>query len=285
GLLSMSIGAVLYSAGTARFSALGGLWRSMPLTALFALIGAFALSGLPLFLGGVTLPMVLSVVAGEAGLSVQIGVLIGLAGLTYGLCLRLPVVVFFGEDSRQRPAEAPFNMLLAMGLSALVCLLLAVPKIIPGLGYDWIYSLLPCSAAATDPASCLATGVPLTGFEPYNTVQMLPILQVTFGAALGFLVIRRVAFFRGGASGVVLDTDWLYRKWGYGVAKWSGQVWQKVGPALSGVAGALGGRVFSRLEETFSPRGALARTGLNSGAAIWSAVLLGVVMMVVLISS
>ncbi|MEL7231269.1 MAG: proton-conducting transporter membrane subunit [Pseudomonadota bacterium] len=285
GLLSMAVGAVVYSAGSAKFSALGGLWRSMPLTALFALIGAVSLSGLPLFLGGVTLPMVLSVVAGGSSLAVQIGVLIGVAGLVYALCLRLPLTVFFGEDSRERPAEAPFNMVLAMGLSALVCVLLALPKIFPGLGYDWLYSLLPCSAAATDPASCTVTTVSLTGFEPYSSAHMLPVLQVTFGAALAFLVMRRIGLFRGGASGVVLDTDWLYRKWGYGVAKWSGQVWQKIGPALSGVAGALSGRVFSRLEETFSPRGALARTGLNSGAAIWSAVLLGVVMMVVLLSS
>ncbi|MEM1037398.1 MAG: proton-conducting transporter membrane subunit [Pseudomonadota bacterium] len=283
GLLSMGVGAVLYNAGTARLSALGGLWRTMPLTALFVIMGAVSLSGMPLFLGGVTLPLLIEGVGDHASLPVQLGVIFGLTGLIYTLCLRLPVAIFFGEDSRVRPPEAPFNMLLAMGLIAALGFLLALPGILRGLGYDWLYQLLPCSAGV-NPQSCEVTEVSLTGFKPYQMVHMTTTLQVTFAATLFFLLVKRLPFLQSRARGVILDTDWVYRKWGYDTAKWSGQVWGKAGPALSALAGRIGEQVFIRLQETFSPRGKLAYGGLNNGAAIWSAVLLGFVMGVVLLS-
>ncbi|MEM1086367.1 MAG: proton-conducting transporter membrane subunit [Pseudomonadota bacterium] len=282
GLLSMGVGNVLYSAGTAKLSSLGGLWRAMPLTALLMMLGAVILSGLPLFLGGVTFPLLLHVTSGS-GLAVQLGILVGLAGLIYALCLRLPMSLFFGEDARLRPPEAPFNMLLAMGLLALLGLLLALPNVISGLGYEWLYGLLPCQAG-TRLMACDVSGLPLTGFDPYRVSHISVVLQVTFSTALAYAFMRQLMGVGRHKDGIVLDTDWLYRKWGYGVAKWSGQIWQKAGPALTGIAGGLGRQIFVRLEETFSPRGKLAYSGLNSGAAIWSAVLLGFVMMVVLLS-
>jgi len=282
-LLFMVVGAVLYRTGTAKVDALGGVWRSMPLSAVFAIIGAASIAGLPFFLGGVTLPLALQSITDGAGLSVTLLIMLGMAGLVYAIGLRLPITLFFGADSRQRPAEAPFNMVMAMGLASALCVLIALPAIIPGLGYGWLYSLMPCSAGVSA-ASCSVTDTAISGFEPYTMANLAPVLQITFGVGLAYILIHRFSALGQGAKGIVLDTDWLYRKWGYGVAKWSGQVWQKAGPALSGVLGGLSGRVFSRLEEAFSPRGTLARGGLNSGAAIWSAVLLGFVMLVVLLS-
>jgi len=282
-LLFMVVGAVLYRTGTAKVDALGGLWRTMPLSAIFAIIGAVSLAGLPFFLGGVTLPIALYAIGAGASFSVTLLIMLGMAGLVYAIALRLPLNLFFGTDSARRPAEAPFNMIVSMGLASALCVLLALPALIPGLGYGWLYGLMPCSAGVSA-ASCGVTGTAISGFEPYTLNHMSPVLQIAFGTGLAYLLIRRFSSLGQGATGIVLDTDWIYRKWGYGVAKWSGQVWQKAGPTLSTVLGGLSGRVFSRLEEAFSPRGSLARGGLNSGAAIWSAVLLGFVMLVVLLS-
>jgi len=47
GLLFMSIGAVMYRTGTAKASELGGLFRSMPYTTVFCLIGASSLYSVP----------------------------------------------------------------------------------------------------------------------------------------------------------------------------------------------------------------------------------------------
>ncbi|MEM7491872.1 MAG: proton-conducting transporter membrane subunit [Pseudomonadota bacterium] len=283
GLLSMSIGAVLYSTGTAKLTELGGLWRTMPFTALFAIAGAVGLSGVPLFIGAVSIPMAMSAIAQSMGLIITCAALIGIAGLIYALCLRLPVGLMFGHDSRKRPREAPFNMLLAMGLSALISVLLALPNVIPGFGYDWLYNLLPCTARVS-PASCEVTGVPLIGYEPYTLMNVINVLQLILGVLLVSLVLRGFAFRKKRTARIILDTDWFYRKWGYAFAVWTGAVWRKTGPALSAFSNRLSGRIFFRLEETFSPRGALAKVDFNGGAAIWSAVLLGFVMMVVLLS-
>ena len=47
-LLFMSMGAVLYRVGTAKASELGGLYRSMPATMVFCIIGAMSISAFPL---------------------------------------------------------------------------------------------------------------------------------------------------------------------------------------------------------------------------------------------
>ena len=50
-LLFMSVGAVLFRTGTSKASELGGLYRTMPLTAIFCLVGAASISAFPLFSG------------------------------------------------------------------------------------------------------------------------------------------------------------------------------------------------------------------------------------------
>ena len=49
---------------------------------------------------------------------------------------------------------------------------------------------------------------------------------------------------------------------------------------MTGVVGGLTGRAFNRLEAAFSPRGTMARGGLNNSMAIWTAVLLGLSLLV-----
>ena len=50
-LLFMSMGAVLHRVGTAKASQLGGLYRSMPVTAVCCIIGAASISAFPLTSG------------------------------------------------------------------------------------------------------------------------------------------------------------------------------------------------------------------------------------------
>ena len=59
-LLFMSVGAVLFRTGTSRASELGGLYRTMPLTASFCLIGAASISAFPLFSGFVSKSLIMS---------------------------------------------------------------------------------------------------------------------------------------------------------------------------------------------------------------------------------
>ena len=53
-LLFMSMGAVLLRAGTVKGSELGGLYKSMPWTTGFCIVGAASISAFPLFSGFVS---------------------------------------------------------------------------------------------------------------------------------------------------------------------------------------------------------------------------------------
>ena len=58
------------------------------------------------------------------------------AGVLEHSGIKIPYFAFFSHDSGKRPEEAPFNMLLAMGLSAALCMAI-------GLSPGWFYELLP----------------------------------------------------------------------------------------------------------------------------------------------
>jgi len=60
GLLFMSMGAVMLRTGTAKASELGGLFRSMPYTTIFCLIGAGSIAAFPLLSAFVTKSMIIS---------------------------------------------------------------------------------------------------------------------------------------------------------------------------------------------------------------------------------
>src|SRR5215216_5152231 len=60
GLLFMSMGAVLFRTGTVKGSELGGLYKSMPWTTGFCIVGAASISAFPLFSGFVTKSMVIA---------------------------------------------------------------------------------------------------------------------------------------------------------------------------------------------------------------------------------
>src|SRR5207247_6571074 len=64
-LLFMGAGAVLQTTGLRKLSEMGGLYKTMPITLGLYMIGAFAISAVPLFSGFVSKSMVVAA-AGEA---------------------------------------------------------------------------------------------------------------------------------------------------------------------------------------------------------------------------
>lgn len=263
-LLFMSMGAVLYRTGTAKATELGGLYRTMPWTTLFCLIGAASISAFPLFSGFVSKSLTMSAVAGIGALIPWLMLLFASAGVLEHSGIKIPYFAFFGHDSGKRPKEAPFNMLLAMAAAAFICVGVGLPAFIPGFGFDWLYSILPY---ATDPYTMR--------YEPYTGDHILTQMQLLVFAMFAFAILQRVGAYPPEKRGIILDTDILWRKIGYGIARWTGTVWTKVGPAIMGVFGGLTNRAFLRLENAFSPRGTLAKGGLFDGMAVWTVVLLG----------
>jgi multicomponent Na+:H+ antiporter subunit D len=271
GLLFMSMGAVLYRTGTTKASELGGLYRSMPWTTVFCLVGAISISAMPLFSAFVTKSMILSAVA-HAGLPIiWLMLMFASAGVLEHSGIKIPYFAFFGHDSGKRVKEAPFNMLLAMGMAAFISIAIGLPAVIPGLGYEWLYNLLPYREEAMN-------------YQPFTFDHILTQLQLLVLATFAFVLLKRFGVYPPEKPGTILDTDWLYRKIGFGMAQWAGTVWGKVGPAMTAVFFGLTGRAYDRIEAAFSPRGELARGGLTGAMAVWTAALLGLVLLLAFIT-
>ena len=264
-LLFMSMGAVLYRTGTAKAHELGGLYKSMPFTALFCLIGAASISAFPLFSGFVAKSMTMSAVVHEGFIVAWLMLLFASAGVLEHSGIKIPYFAFFGHDSGKRVKEAPFNMLLAMGLAAAICILIGLPAF-AGVGYGWLYDLLPYPDAAN-------------AYRPFTVEHVLTQLQLLVLAILAFILLKRFGLYPQEKPGTILDTDWAYRRLGYGFATWAGTVWSKAGPAMSDVASRIGMRAFSQIEMAFSPHGLTSRGMLTGGMAIWTAALLGLALL------
>lgn len=264
-LLFMAIGAVLHRAGTAKASELGGLYNSMPFTTVFCLVGAASISALPLFSGFVSRSLTFEAVAGTGNLTVWLMLLFGAVGVFACAGIKVPFSAFFGAHRGRRVEEAPFNMLLAMGIAAAVCILVGLPTFM-GLGHGWLYDLLPYPTGSN-------------GYQPFAAGHVLTQVQLLMLAALAFILLKRLGLYPAERSGTILDTDWTYRRLGFGFAVWANAVWAKAGPAMSNVAGTLAGRAFEKIERAFSPRGQLSRGPLSGGMAIWTAALLGMAML------
>jgi multicomponent Na+:H+ antiporter subunit D len=275
-LLFMSVGAVLYRTGTAKASELGGLHRSMPWTALFCIIGALSISAFPFFSGFIAKSLTMSAVAAEgasdpAMVIVWLLLLFASAGVLEHSGIKIPYFAFFGHDSGKRVKEAPFNMLLAMGMAAFLCIAVGLPALVPGLGYEWLYGLLPHPIEAAS-------------YKPFTLDHVLTQLQLLVLATFAFILLKRFRLYPAEKPGVILDTDWFYRRAGYGAVRWIDTVWTKAGPFTAGIVSRLTDGAYNRMVDVFSPRGVLSRNGVTGAVTVWISVLLSAVLLVSFLS-
>jgi multicomponent Na+:H+ antiporter subunit D len=189
-LLFMSMGAVLFRTGTVKATDLGGVYKSMPLTAFFCCVGALSIST-PFTGGFVSKSMVLDAAAhGHMG-TVWLILLFSSAGVF--LCSGLKVVyfAFFSRDAGHRVKEAPSSMLAAMSIAAIFCVFLGVfPK--------FFYSMLPYPV----------------DFQPYTIPHVLAQLQLLLFTVLAFTLLLRFGIYPAETKAINLDADLFYRKGG-----------------------------------------------------------------------
>ena len=189
GLLFMSMGAVLFRAGKINGTDLGGLYKSMPWTTGFCIVGASSISAFPLFSGFVSKSMVMQAAADQGHVVIWLLLLFASAGVFHHAGSKIPFFAFFSHDSGIRCQEAPKNMLVAMGLSAFLCILIGC---LPGP----LYSILPYAV----------------DYQPYTATHVLLQLQLLFFSALAFTFLKLQGIYPPELRSVNLDVDWLYRK-------------------------------------------------------------------------
>lgn len=251
GLLFMSMGAVLFRTGTIKGSELGGLYKSMPWTTGFCMVGAASISAFPLFSGFVTKSMIMSAAAGEGMLFTWLVLLFASAGVFHHAGIKIPYFAFFSHDSGIRCQEAPRNMLVAMGIAAALCI---------GIGVfpNALYALLPFA----------------TDYEPYTASHIVAQLQLLFFSALAFAVLMRTGIYPPELRSVNLDSDWLYRVAAPVVVKFSGGLigdFQRAGSVL--FSGGIQ-RAADLARRESQPRGLLRRSWPTGSMALWMMVML-----------
>lgn len=256
-LLFMSMGAVLMRVGHTRASDLGGLYKSMPFTAGFCLVGAGAISAFPLFSGFVAKALTLSAVA-YGGFEIPFVILVfASAGVLEHSGIKIPYFAFFHHDNGHRVKEAPFNMLLAMGLAAFLCIYL-------GINYGVLYSLLPYPVE----------------YAPYTFDHVVGQMQLLLAALFAFTFLVRFKLYPSEVRSVNLDTDWFYRRVGDGFFRWAWLMSDRLMASIGNRFGAAGREISGKLFNLFSPAGALSRDVPSGILAIWTSVLLGLVMLI-----
>ncbi len=185
-LLFMGAGAVLQMTGLRKLSDMGGLYKTMPFTLALYMVGAFAISAVPLFSGFVSKSMVVSSAAESHRAGIFLVLTLASSGTFLHTGLKLPYYMFFGEDRGLRAKEPPVNMLVAMGLAAAACILIGV---FPAL----LYSYLPY----------------LVDYAPYTARHVFDTLGLLGFTALGFFMLLTHL---DPEPSVSLDTDWFYRR-------------------------------------------------------------------------
>lgn len=257
GLLFMSMGAVLFRTGKMNGSELGGLYKSMPWTTGFCIVGAASISAFPLFSGFVSKSMVMVAALEEGHPVVWLALLFASAGVFHHAGIKIPFFAFFAHDSGIRTKEAPLNMLIAMGLAAFICIFNGT--------YPWLlYSLLPFPV----------------DYEPYTAAHVLTQSQLLFFSALAFCWLKLSGLYPPELPGVNIDAEWSYRKALPAFARWvtaaTGRVrWVALERAERGVQ-----RFLRQVHRHHGPQGILARTWPTGSMAFWATVLLAVYLIV-----
>jgi multicomponent Na+:H+ antiporter subunit D len=204
-LLFMGAGAVLHVTGLRKLSDMGSLYKTMPLTLALYMVGAFAISAVPLFSGFVTKAMVVSAAAETHKPLIFLLLTLASSGTFLHTGLKLPYYMFFGADRGASSAEArakaerghepPANMLVAMAVAAAACVLIGV---IPAV----LYPHLPYAVE----------------YAPYTVRHVTATLGLLGFTALGFFVMLKHLDPKPVIS---LDTDWFYRRGGSAVQAWA----------------------------------------------------------------
>jgi multicomponent Na+:H+ antiporter subunit D len=252
-LLFMSMGAVLFRAGTIRATELGGLYKTMPWTASFCIIGAASISAFPLFSGFVTKSLIMTAAAGEGRWLAWLVLLFASAGVFHHSGIKIPFFAFFAHDSGKRVAEAPPQMLLAMGITAALCVGI-------GLWPEPLYRILPFPV----------------DFQPYSAHHVIAQLQLLLFSALAFTFLMRTGVYPPEMRAVNLDADVVYRKWLPALSMRLVRVQARAAVALRRAVDTLLRRLAAHVMRVHGPDGVLARP-LPTGTMVSVAVaLLGV---------
>ncbi|MEM9717054.1 MAG: Na(+)/H(+) antiporter subunit D [Pseudomonadota bacterium] len=256
-LLFMAIGAVLFRTGTARASDLGGLYRTMPWTTTFCLIGAASASAFPLFSAFASKSLILDGIAKEGLTWVWVAAMIGSIGVFAHAGIKLPYKAFFAEDSGKRPEEAPTTMLLAMGATAALCMTI-------GFWPAGLYALAPFEL----------------DYEAFTTSHIIGQLQLLLFALMAFLVLYLSGLIPKDRPSLNFEFDWVTRKAGPKAVGWVAAIVSKIWGWFTGWINDTTRDAFNQMMFTHGPEGRIARQWPTGAMVLSIAILLALALLI-----
>jgi multicomponent Na+:H+ antiporter subunit D len=186
-LLFMGAGAVLYATGKSKLTELGGFASKMKVVVFLYMIGAFSISGFPLFNGFISKSMIVSAMGYAHADTAMLLLILASVGTFLHTGLKLPYFTWFGESKSEITVKpVPKNMIVAMAMGAFFCTLFGVyPQL--------LYSYLPYA----------------NEYQPYTIYHLVEMIQILVFTFVGFWILRNKL---SGDPYLALDTDWFYRK-------------------------------------------------------------------------
>jgi len=253
-LLLMSAGSVLMMTGKRRCTELGGLFQTMPVTAVTGIVGALAISAFPFTSGFVTKSLETSAAASEGHIVVWFLLLAASAGVFLHAGIKFPWFVFFQKDSGLRPPDPPPAMRFSMLLFAFLCIFLGV---FPGL----LYGILPYPV----------------DYAPYTVGHLVTQFQLLLFAGFAFFALLPLM---KRTETISLDFDWFYRRFLKIICQELTYKSSKVGHRTEQKLIERAEGLIARLYKHHGPHGILARTWPSGGMVLWVAVMLSGILLV-----
>lgn len=250
-LLFMSMGSVLFMTGKIRATDLGGLYKTMPKTAIFCIIGAASISAFPLFSGFVAKSLIMAAALKEGYHWIWLLLLFASAGVFHHAGIKIPYFAFFAHDSGIRTSEPPLNMVIAMSIAAFLCLAIGIYPV-------WLYSILPFDVV----------------YNPYDISHVLTQTQLLFFSALAFVWLNLKGIYPPEICSVNVDAEWFYRKFlkriEHSVFSW---IWRTDSKFRSSVLDRIRGLIVY-LAQLHYPTGKVSVLRPTGYMVIWVAILL-----------
>ncbi len=251
-LLFMSMGAVLHVTGKVKGTELGGLYKTMPMTGGLCIVGALAIAGFPLFSAYVTKSMVLQAALDEGHWIVWLLLLFAAAGVVEHASIKIPFFSFFGHDAGIRAKEPPWNMLAAMTLAAILCVVI-------GAFPDLLYRRLPYPV----------------DYQPYTASHIVTMLQLLFFASLAVFGLMVLKLYPPELRSTNLDADWFTRRLALPALHSAARLMARSTAMLDAAAAPHTRHLIAGLLHVHGPYGVFGRTWLTGTTVLWVAALLG----------
>jgi len=186
-LLFMGVGSVLEMTGRSKLTELGGLYKYMPISLIFTVIGGIAISGFPLTSGFISKSMIIAAAGADHQIFIMLMLSLAAVGTFLSVGIKLPYFIWFGpNDPGIKPREAYWNMHVGMFIAAFMCIFL-------GIYPEYLYDMLPYAV----------------NYHPYNSYHLTETFHLLGFTALGFYIMVKYLKPHDVSN---LDVDWFYRK-------------------------------------------------------------------------